>query len=140
MGLMRPGRLSVFGHAVVWLLVLDTFLLSAFPRDAVALLIPAVVVEDGSTRVADLEKVQAVLEDKLVRQRLADVGLNPEEVEARLAAVSDADLHQLAMNLDGLLPGGDVGLGFLLALVIVLLIIVVIYLAGYRINITKERY
>lgn len=135
---MRTRRVSYFVPLLVWLLVLDTFILGALPFDAIAMLAPAVV-DDSSPRVADLNKVQAVLEAKLVRQRLADFGLTPEEANARLAGISDADLHQLAMNLDGLLPGADAGVGFLLALVIVLLVIVVMYLAGYRINVTKER-
>src|SRR5919109_3255172 len=133
---MASRRLSV--QLLIWILVLDTFVLGLVPQDAAALVAP-LTAGDESVRVADLKKVQAVVGSKLVQQRLADFGLTAEEVNARVADLSDADLHQLAMNLDGLMPGGSFGLGFLVAMVIVLLVIVVIYLAGYRLDIRRER-
>jgi hypothetical protein len=121
-----------------WLLAFDMFIVGLCPSDALAALAPAFSPESGSARSVELEKIQTVLEGKVVRQRLADFGLTPEEINARLNDLPDGRLHELATNIDGLLPGGNVGVGFLLALVIVLLVIVVIYLAGHRISITKE--
>jgi hypothetical protein len=135
---MARRRISASARLLVWILVLDSCLLSVLPQDVGAMVAPLTVGE-GSARVADLERVQSVLESKLVQQRLADVGLTADEVNARVSRLSDAELHQLAMNLDGLLPGGDVGVGFLIAVVIVLIVIVAIYLSGYRIDITRQR-
>jgi hypothetical protein len=135
---MAMRRISVGLQLVAWILVLDTMLFSVLPPDASALMAPLVAGEE-SPRLGDLKHIQTVLESKLVQQRLADVGLTAEEVDSRLRNLSDAELHQLAMNLDGLLPGGDVGVGFLIAVVIVLIVIVAIYLSGYRIDITRQR-
>jgi hypothetical protein len=131
-------RPSLFLHALIWVLVLDVLCLS-FPPQAVALIAPALTPSERSLSAReDLSKLQAVLENKIVQQRLKDYGLTPEEINARLAGLSDEDLHGLATNIDGLMMGGHVGVGFLLAFVIVLLVIVVIYLAGYRISVTKS--
>ena len=113
------------------------FVLGAFPSDTLAALAPALSPDGETARSVDLQKIQAVLEGKMVRQRLADFGLNPEEVNARLQDLSDDQVHQLVANIEGLLPGGNVGLGFLLALVIVLIVIVVIYATGHRISVSK---
>ena len=122
---------------LVWLLAVHVFVLGLVPADAIAALAPALSPDRESARSIELQKIQALLEEKVVRQRLVDFGLSSEEVNARLQDMSDDQVHQLAANIDGLLPGGNVGLGFLLALVVVLIVIVVIYATGHRISITK---
>ena len=88
-------------------------------------------------RIGDLQKIQTVLESKIVRQRLEDFGLTPEEINTRLAKLSDDQLHQLATKVDALIPAGD-GLGIVIALlVIAILAIILIYLLNHRIIITK---
>jgi len=78
------------------------------------------------SRAEDLQNVQRLLENKIVRQRLEDMGLSEEEINARLERVSDLQLHQLAMQIDALMPGGDDGT--LTTIVLVLLIVVLILL------------
>ena len=88
-------------------------------------------------RMADLQKIQAVLELKVIPQRLEDLGLTPEEINTKLSALSDDQLHQLATTLDALIPAGD-GLGIVIALlVIAILAVILIYLLNHRIIITK---
>jgi hypothetical protein len=87
----------------------------------------APVLEFNITRAQDLEKVQKVLEAKVVKQRLEDLGLSAEEAGAKLDRLSDAQLHQLAMQIDSLLPGGTDGtvwtiVGILLIVVLVILL------------------
>lgn len=92
----------------------------------------------GPNRVTDLQKVQSVLESKVVQQRLEDFGLTPEEINARLPRLSDDQLHQLATQIDALTPGGN-GLGIIVALlVIAILVVILVYLLGHRIVITKQ--
>jgi hypothetical protein len=82
-----------------------------------------------ATRGADLQRVQTVLESKMIQQRLEELGLTPEEINARLSQLSDAQLHQLATQLDSLMPGGDGGLGIIIALlVIAVLVVLFVYL------------
>ena len=93
----------------------------------------------GSNRAADLQNIQRVLESKVVQQRLEDFGLTPDEVTARLTRLSDDQVHQMATQVDALLPGGDAGLGIVIALlVIAILAVILVYLLGHRIVITKE--
>jgi uncharacterized protein YjiS (DUF1127 family) len=86
---------------------------------------------------ADLQRIQTVLELKVIRQRLEDFGLTPDEINTRLARLSDDQLHQLAMDVDAIIPAGD-GLGIVIALlVIAILAVILIYLLNHRIVVTK---
>ena len=90
-----------------------------------------------SMRAMDVERVRAALEQKLVRQRLQDLGFSVDEISARLFELTDAQLHYFATRLDDLKVGGD-GLGFVIAvLVIIALIILILQLTGHRVTVTK---
>ena len=78
-----------------------------------------------SARDADVLAVQRALEHKVVAQKLRDYGLAPDEVRARLATMSDQDLHQLASATKGLPSGGD-GVGALIGILIVVLLVIII--------------
>jgi hypothetical protein len=65
-----------------------------------------------------------------VRAALAAQGLDPEEAQARVASLTDAEVRQIAGQLDRLLTAGD-GLGIIIAvLVIVLRVILILKVAG----------
>jgi len=137
---MRP--VSKFAQVVVWTLVFTTFIMGWFPPESTAMLAPAISgvhgTDVGLYRLEDLQRVQRVLESKMVQQRLEDVGLTADEIQGRLARLSDAQLHQMANQLDALMPGGD-GLGIVIALlVIAILAVVLIYLLGHRIEVKKN--
>ena len=138
---MRP--VSIFAQAVVWTLVFTTFLMGWFPPESTAMLASAISglpgTDIGLNRLEDLRKVQRVLESKIVQQRLEDVGLTADEIPGRLARLSDAQLHQMANQLDALMPGGDGGLGIVVAiLVIAILVVILFYLLGHRIEVKKN--
>ena len=78
-----------------------------------------------SERAADLKAVQAVLESKIVSERLKDLGMSDEEVESRLSRLSDRQVHQLAKDIGALSPGGDVS-GILVTIILVLLILILV--------------
>ena len=133
---MQKLRKALFSRPLVWYLAMAMMLLSSVPNNASAGLITSQMAVEGS-RQADIAKVQTALESKVVSQRLADLGLNPEEVKAKVASFSDADLHTLASNVDQLNGGGD-GLGVVIALlIIVLLIVLILQVGGHKIIITK---
>lgn len=131
-------RTAVFTPVVIWMLVVTTLVMEWCPPEARAMLAPATTsaaVSDPS-RIEDLQKIQHVLENKIVQQRLADYGLTPEEIQARLTRLSDAQLHHMAVQIDALMPGGDGGLGIVIALlVIAILAVILIYLLGHRIEV-----
>jgi hypothetical protein len=65
-----------------------------------------------------------------LRAALAAQGLDPEEAQARVACLTDAEVRQITGQLDRLPAGGD-GLGIIIAvLVIVLLVILILKVAG----------
>ncbi|HEV8243445.1 MAG TPA: PA2779 family protein [Nitrospirales bacterium] len=131
-------RTTVFTPVMIWTLVVTTFVLGWFPPEGRAMLAPATsasVSDPG--RAEDLQSIQRVLENKLVQQRLEDLGLTPEEVNAKLSGLSDAQLHQMAAQLDALMPGGELGL-IIALLVIAILVVIFIYLLDRRIEIKKN--
>lgn len=133
---MQKLRKALFSRPLVWYLAMAMMLISSVPRNADAGLIPSQMAADGA-RQADIIKVQAALESKVVVQRLTDLGLNAEEVKAKVATFSNEDLHTLASNVDQL-HGGDDGLGIIIALlIIVLLVVVILQVSGHKVIITK---
>jgi hypothetical protein len=79
----------------------------------------------GSVRDADMLMAQRALENKVVAQKLHDYGLTPAESQARLAAMSDQDLHTLASASKGLPSGGD-GTGAVIGILVVVILVIVI--------------
>lgn len=88
----------------------------------------------ASVRDADMVTVQRALEHKVVARKLLDYGVKADEVQMRLADMSDQDLHSLASASKGLPSGGDSGLGIIITvLVIVLLVIVILKLMNRQV-------
>lgn len=87
-------------------------------------------------RTADIQKIQKLLEIKIVRERLKKFGLKEGEIQKRLNQLSDEQIHNIASNIDKLELGGDCcnGLGVIIALlVIAILIVLLIQLTGHRV-------
>jgi len=82
----------------------------------------------ASVRDADMLLAQRVLENKVVAQKLLDYGMAPADAQARLASMSDVDLHTLASASKGLPGGGDATGAIIGVLVVVILVIVVLRL------------
>jgi len=81
----------------------------------------------GDLRAADVAKVQAFLERKIVLQKLVDYGVSQEEATAKLRSMSDQDLHRLASLTDRVAAGADDGLGLLIGAAILIILIIVIF-------------
>jgi hypothetical protein len=89
----------------------------------------------SASRTADLVKVQTALESKIIRQKLMDFGLSPDETMARLNGLSDEQIHQLAAHADSLQAGGD-AVGFLASLIVIaLLVVLLIFLVQGRVTV-----
>ncbi len=80
----------------------------------------------GDLRAADISKMQAFLEKKVVLQKLVDYGVSPEEAMAKVRSMSDKDLHRLASLTDRVAEGADDALGILIGLAILVILIIVI--------------
>jgi hypothetical protein len=103
-------------------LVFATFLLT-LPSQGWAMFIPAE--QAAPARQADLGAIQKTLESAVVKQRLMDFGLSPEEALSRINMLSDEQIHTLATNLDSLQAGAD-GLGALIFLLVVAIVVIVV--------------
>ena len=84
-------------------------------------------VVDAGSRVEDMAKVQAFLENKVVVQKLIDYGVTPAEAMAKVEAMGAQDLHRLASLTDRAAAGTSDALGFLIALAILVILIIVIF-------------
>jgi hypothetical protein len=125
------GLSPLFRKALAVYLILALIVLGCLPCDLMAAMIPSEL--DAATlgaidRAADIETIQRVLESKIVAQRLTDLGLSVEEVQQSMAKLTTEDLHQVAMNMDGLQAGGELGL-IIAVLVIIALVFLIIFLA-----------
>ena len=103
------------------------------PPQAWAMLAPSDVMNAaptvGDSRAADLKTIQATLESKMVRQRLSEFKLTPEQVNQRMSQLSDAQVHQVALQIRTLNPGGDAGLGIIVGLLVIgILVLLFVYL------------
>lgn len=85
----------------------------------------------------EISRIQAVLESKVVGQRLSDLGLTADEVSSRLSRLSDAERHELATRIDTLYTGGDGVSGIIGLLVVAILVVVLLQMTGHKVIITK---
>ena len=124
---------SPFAKLLSLYLIAALFALTG-PSQGWAMLVPAAPSE---ARSADLARVRSTLESSLVRQRLIDYGLTPEETSRRLNALSDEQVHQLAANLDAVQAGGSVLGDVIVILLLVVIVIVVLEATGHRVVIRR---
>jgi hypothetical protein len=121
----------------MWYLVVAMLIIGITPRLEAAFAPSEALVLSSAARSTDTETVQAALENKLVRQRLQDLGFNADEITAKLSQLSDEQLHSIAQKLDDLKVGSD-GFGVVIGiLVIIALILVIIHLSGHKVIVTR---
>ena len=127
-------------NGLIFYLVLCSLLLGFFTSDSMAILIPSVLPgAQGSSvthRQSELERIQVLLESKLISQRLSDLGLTADEIQARLAQLTDDQIHQIAQRLDSLLIGGEWGI-IIALLVVAILVVIFLQITGHKIIVTK---
>jgi len=106
--------------------------LSIFTGPAEAMFIPAAPQQDPASaaavstdRAANLARIQAVLESKIIQQKLLDYGLSPEEAMARVSRLSDGQINQLATHTDSLQAAGRSGHLLVILLLIILIVLLV---------------
>ena len=119
---------------VIWYLVAAMVVIGMTPKAHAGFSPSETIGLTPAERSADLQRIQKFLEVKKVGERLKDYGFAPDEIQARLHDLSDQQIHQLALKIDDWKIGGDSGLGFIIALLLVfILVIVILQLSGHRI-------
>jgi len=139
---MKNIRKTFYAKPLSIYLALALLAITTFAGPAEAMFVPVAPQQDatGATavsaqRAADMAGIQAALESRIVRQKLMDYGLSPEETMARVNTLSDEQINQLATNTDSLQAGGDGGGLIIGLLVVALLVVVFVYLVQGRIEV-----
>ncbi len=123
---------------VAWYLVFAMFIIGIAPKAEAGFTPSEVIALSKVDRAADLDRVQKTLETKMIRERLEKFGLTQDEINSRLARLSDQQVHRLALQLDDLKVGKDDALGVIIALlVIAILVVLLLQLTGHRVIVTK---
>jgi hypothetical protein len=110
-------------------LLVDFWIVLAFGLAAALLLPPAYggVISTETVHAQDERaRVKALVERPEVSKGLERLGLNPADAAARVDAMSDAEVLQLAGRLDAAIAGGQITNEQLLLIIIILLLIIII--------------
>ncbi len=128
-------RIPFMKH-VAWYLVVAMFIIGIAPRVDAGIAPSELISLSNVDREAAIERIQRVIETKMIRERLEKLGFTQEEIRARLTQLSDQQLHQLALKLDDIKVGGDLGVVIAL-LMIAVLVVILLQLTGRRVIVTK---
>jgi uncharacterized protein DUF6627 len=74
---------------------------------------------------ADREKVSGFLEREDVREQLVSFGVNPAEVDSRVAALSDEEITRIAGKIDQM-PAGQSPFGVVFTVVLIILLVLLV--------------
>ena len=127
-----------FMNYISWYMIIAMFIIGIAPRVDAGLAPSEIIALAQLERGADIEKIQKVIEVKAISERLKQFGLTQDEVQARLAQMSDQQIHQVALQLDSLKVGQSDALFVIIAiLVIAILVVVLLKVTGHKVIITK---
>lgn len=80
----------------------------------------------GSTELGpEREQIRQFLAQDAVRKAFIAHGVTPDEVEARLAGLSDAEILEISQEIENLPAGGD-SVGLVIAVLLIVLLVIVI--------------
>jgi hypothetical protein len=110
-------------------LIVDFWIVLAFGL-AAALLMPqahaGLINTDEASVQDERARVKALIARPELSKELEKLGLNPADAEARVDAMADAEVLQLAGRLDAALAGGQISNESLLLIIIIILLIIII--------------
>jgi hypothetical protein len=81
--------------------------------------------QSSEMRAEEVRKIQAALENELVRAKLSAYGLTAEEINQKLDQMTNEQIHLLAQASDDILAGGN-GVGLAIAILVIILLVVLI--------------
>jgi len=116
---------------LVYPLILWGVLVCVVPSPALGAPLPSEALDGRST--GDLEKLRQVMEVRVVKERLGQLGLSPQEAEAKLASLASEEIHQLAVQVQEIQAGGNGAELLAVILLAILLFILIMELLGRRV-------
>jgi hypothetical protein len=119
-------------RAIAMMLVVVMGLVGLVPR-VDASFVPSAQSPESLSRQEDMATIQRTLENKLVKERLKDLGYTEEEIKARLDRLSDAEVHSLASQLDSLMPAGSWEAVLVVILLVAILVVLILMWTGHKI-------
>ncbi|MET0987940.1 MAG: PA2779 family protein [Steroidobacteraceae bacterium] len=110
-----------FRNSIIAVLILSVLQLSS-PLVAQAKIIGTLESLQTAQRDADLSTINAALARDEVRAQLSELGVQPDQVETRVAALTDAELRTLASDIESAPAGAGaiavIGVVFLVLLIL----------------------
>ena len=120
---MHPIRKK--GQPVAIIMILITMLLSVPYQSAVAALVETEAMLEMNRGQEARETLMQFMARQEVKSAIVSQGIDPQEADARLNSLTDAEVIQLADQIDQLPAGGDI-LGFAIAVLIIVILVLVI--------------
>lgn len=114
-------KLRRLSKPLAHLIAFGMLALSVHLPSAQAAIVGTDIVVNAQQAAADRDRVQTLLSRDDVKQQLLSAGVDPNQVAARIDALSDAEVQQLAAKMDQLPAGGD-ALGVAVFVFVLLLI------------------
>ena len=115
----RPGKSTIAAVTVAFSMTL----LPAGPATAGLISTDRIIEQDRAK--SDRERVNAFVAREDVRKEFQKHGVNPDEAAARVAALSDAEIGQIADRLDSMPAGQDAATAIIGAAVTIFIILLI---------------
>jgi hypothetical protein len=90
----------------------------------------AMLATDSALAAGQREHINSLLERSDVQARLQAYGVSADEVKSRVAALTDAEVGQLAGQIDSLPAGADAGASIIGALVLIFIVLLITDILG----------
>lgn len=126
-------------NALIWAMCLNLISLGCIPAANAAVIDTPLFnqavsqsLSQGLTRTATIDRINGVLAQDSVRQQMVALGVDPNDAQARVAALTDSELQTLDRQIGELPAGGDV----LAVIGVVFVVLLILELVGV-INIFK---
>ena len=120
---MQAFKKSLFARRITIMLIVLMSLISIVPRVEAAF-IPSAESQNELMRDQDMQIIKEALENKLITQRLQDLGFSDQEIQERMDQLSDQEVHSLAMEIDSLTQGGIFELAIAVLLIVLLVVVI----------------
>ena len=125
-------------QGVIWYLVMAMWIGGITPRVYAGFSPSEDIAVSSAGRASDLQKIQQSLEMKMIRERLKELGLSPDEIQGRLNQLSNLQVHELALKVDDLKVGADEGLAvIILILGVAVAVIIILQATGHQVVVKK---
>ncbi len=105
--------------------------LITLPAQGWAMFIPSTGAD--AVRKADMATIQKTLESTVIKQRLMDYGLSPEEAMSKVNNLSNEQVHQFAAQLDSLQAGADGVDALIFLLLVAIVVVLILELTGHHV-------